>query len=287
MQTAKIGVQAMMLKEKFEVLGPYETLKKVNDIGYHSIELSQIPMTEENVSEIKRATKDFNLEIASMSAGLKPMQKGQESLTTDFDKIVKDCQTLDCDLLRIGMLPFEAMASIDKVYAFCEEANAVAERLASYGIKLYYHNHHIEFTKYDEKYLLDIIREKAPLLGFELDVHWVHRGGLDPVQVINDYKGKVELIHLKDYRVGRVPEEALEALNAGDVKTFMTMFSNIIEFGELGSGSLDLKAIIEASLNAGVRYLLVEQDDQYGRDPFDCLVDSKQHLLDLGYSHLF
>ncbi|GEM03034.1 sugar phosphate isomerase [Halolactibacillus miurensis] len=285
--TAKIGVQAMMLKEKVEELGAYETFKKVHELGYHSIEVSQIPMTEENVSEIKRATEEFGMKIASMTAGLKPMQPGQESLTTDFDKIVKDCHTLDCDLLRIGMLPFEAMASLEKVIEFSREANAVAEKLTEEGIKLYYHNHHIEFTKYDGEYLLDIIRREAPLLGFELDVHWVHRGGLNPVDVINDYKGKVELIHLKDYRVNRVPESALDALYAGDMKTFMQQFTDIIEFAELGTGSLDFKAIIEASLEAGVRYLLVEQDDQYGRDPFDCLKDSRDYLVGLGYGELF
>jgi len=215
------------------------------------------------------------------------MQPGQESLTTDFDKIVKDCHTLDCDLLRIGMLPFEAMASLEKVIEFSREANAVAEKLKEEGIKLYYHNHHIEFTKYDGEYLLDIIRREAPLLGFELDVHWVHRGGLNPVEVIKDYKGKVELIHLKDYRVNRVPEAALEDLYAGNEKAFMHQFTDIIEFAELGTGSLDFKAIIEASLEAGVRYLLVEQDDQYGRDPFDCLKDSRDYLIDIGYGELF
>lgn len=44
MSQAKIGVQAMMLKEKFEELGAYDTLKKVSELGYHSIEISQIPM---------------------------------------------------------------------------------------------------------------------------------------------------------------------------------------------------------------------------------------------------
>lgn len=285
--TAKIGVQAMMLKEKVEEMGAYETFKKVHELGYHAIEVSQIPMTEENVAEIKRASEDLDIEIASMTAGLKPVQPGHESLTTDFEKIVKDCHTLDCDLLRIGMLPFDAMASLEKVIEFSREANTVAEKLQKEGIKLYYHNHHIEFTKYDGDYLLDIIRREAPLLGFELDVHWIHRGGLNPVDVIKNYEGKVELIHLKDYRVSRLPESALEALYAGDVTSFMQQFTDIIEFAELGTGTLDFKSIIETSLDAGVRYLLVEQDDQYGRDPFDCLKDSRDYLVKLGYSDLF
>lgn len=277
----------MMLKEKFEELGAYETLKKVSEIGYNAVEISQIPMTPENVAEIKRATKDFGMEIASLSAGLKPVQEGQESLTTDFDKIVADCKTLDATILRIGMLPFDAMASLEKVIEFCHEANDVAEKLAEHGIKLYYHNHHIEFKKYDGKYLLDIIREEAPLLGFELDVHWVQRGGKNPVSVLKDYAGKVDLVHLKDYRVASIPPEAFDALKKGDSATFMTAFTNIIQFAELGEGSLDLPEIIEQSIASGARYLLVEQDDQYGRDPFDCLITSRDYLYNAGYKNLF
>ncbi|MFO8069959.1 MAG: sugar phosphate isomerase/epimerase [Alkalibacterium sp.] len=287
MSQAKIGVQAMMLKEKFEELGAYETLKKVNELGYHSIEVSQIPMTPENVKAIKKASVDFDMEIASMSAGLKPQREGQESLSTHFDKIVADCNAVGADILRIGMLPFDAMASLDKVIEFAHEANHYAEKLAEQGIKLYYHNHHIEFTKYDGKFLLDIIREEAPLLGFELDVHWVQRGGRDPIDVLKEYEGKVDLVHLKDYRIAQLPDEAFVALEKGDNETFMLAFTNVVQFAELGEGTLDLPGIIEQSIKSGARYLLVEQDDQYGRDPFDCLETSRDYLYENGYKHLF
>src|SRR5215204_774052 len=47
----KIGVQMMMLKQHVERLGPYATLKRVADIGFSSVEVSQIPMTPEVVNE--------------------------------------------------------------------------------------------------------------------------------------------------------------------------------------------------------------------------------------------
>lgn len=287
MTQARIGVQGFTVKKEFKELGPYETLKRIAEIGYRSVEISQVDMTPENVAEIKRASEEFGIEIASLSAGLKPNRPGQESLTTHYEKIVQDCRTLNCDLLRIGMLPRENMASLETVLEFCREANEVTKKLKEDGITLYYHNHHIEFSKYDGKYMLDIIREEAPLLGFELDVHWIHRGGEDPVKVIKDYAGKVELIHLKDYRISQLPEEAMEAYREGDNETFSKHFNNLVQFAELGQGSLDLKAIIEQSLASGVRYLLVEQDSTYGRDPFECLAESRQHLIDLGYGDLF
>lgn len=286
MTTAKIGVQAMMLKEKFEELGPYETLKKVSELGYNSVEISQIPMTDENVTEIKRARDKFNLEVASLSANVKPAP-GNDDLETNFDKIVDNCKTLDVDLVRIGMLPFESMKSLETVLDFCREANEYAIRLKEHGIKLYYHNHHVEFKKYDGKFLLDIIAEECPDLGFELDLHWVQRAGASPIETLKRFAGKVDLIHLKDYRVGDIPEEAFASLDEGDIMTFYNAFTNIIEFAELGQGSMDYKPIIEQALESGVRYMLVEQDMLYGRDPFDCLADSRDHLIELGYEDLF
>ncbi|MER1954744.1 MAG: sugar phosphate isomerase/epimerase [Desemzia incerta] len=286
-QQVKIGVQGSTLKDQFNELGPYETLKRISEIGYNSVEISQVEMTPENVAEIKQASEEFGMEIASLSAGLKPMLEGQESLTTHLDKIIEDCKTLNADIVRIGMLPFEAMASLDKVLEFCHQANAVAETMKEQGIKLYYHNHHIEFVKYDGRYLLDIIREEAPLLGIEMDVHWVQRGGRNPVEVLKEYAGKVDLVHLKDYRMVPVTQEAVDELQKGNMEVFMNAFTNNIEFAELGTGNLDLKAIIEQSIESGARYLLVEQDDTYGRDPFESLAESYEYLKEIGYSELF
>ncbi|MEH7012180.1 sugar phosphate isomerase/epimerase [Neobacillus niacini] len=287
MKKGKIGVQMMMLKGKVEELGVYETLRQVRELGYGAIEVSQIPMTAENVAELKRASEDFDIKVAALSAALEPMMPGMpgETLSNDFDKIVSDCKTLNCNFLRIGMLPLTTIGHKDKIMEFVLKADAVAEKLAEHGIELYYHNHHIEFQKYDGEYLLDIIKNNTSKIGFEMDVHWIHRGGLNPVEVLKNYAGRVSLLHLKDYRIGQIDLSVLEG--GFDMGKFMNAFTNVVQFAELGEGSLDLKAIIEAGLESGSQYFLVEQDDLYGRDPFDCLKDSAYHLRELGYADWF
>ncbi|NLC54935.1 MAG: sugar phosphate isomerase/epimerase [Erysipelothrix sp.] len=288
MSKAKIGVQAMMLKGKFDELGAYETLKKVSEIGYNTIEISQIKMTEENVSEMKRACDDFGIRVVAMSPALEgnPMMP-QENLQDDYDKIVADAKTLNCEFFRIGMLPIPSMFSLEKVLEFCEKLEAMAVKLQDDGIKLYYHNHHVEFEKFEGKYLLDIIREKAPSVGFELDVHWVQRAGEDPVKIIEKYAGLVDLIHLKDYRVGSLDPSALDHLAKGDFKSFMDEFANVIQFAEVGEGNLDFHAIIAAGLKSGAKYFLVEQDDTYGKDAFESLKISYDNLVEMGYGDMF
>ena len=193
----KIGVQMMMLKQHVERLGAYATLQSVADIGFGSVEVSQIPMTPEVVNEIARARDDLGVQIAAISATVTEQPGANEPLDTRFDKIVADCHTLQTWSIRIGMMPHDAMRSAQALTNFCAMADEQARRLADEGIQLYYHNHHIEFAKRGGVYILDHIREQAPNLRFEIDVHWVQRGGEHPQSVLKNYAGLVDLVHLK------------------------------------------------------------------------------------------
>ncbi|QCB95697.1 sugar phosphate isomerase/epimerase [Arthrobacter sp. PAMC25564] len=278
----------MMLKDSFSEIGAFETLRKVSAIGYNAVEISQIPMTAENVAELDRSRTELGMDIAALSVAME-MPKGRpgDSLKDHFDKIVDDAKRLDSRLLRIGMLPFPAMKSIEAVIDFAKEANGYAERLSEHGIGLYYHNHHIEFAKFDGKYMLDIIAENSPAMGMEIDVHWVQRGGLDPVRTIGKYAGRTAMVHLKDYRIGELPEAAFGMLETGDLPGFMQAFKNVVQFAEVGEGNLDFPSIIDAAQAAGAQYLLVEQDELYGRTVWDALQTSYDNLVAMGHAKLF
>ena len=259
MKKGLIGIQMSTIKDKIAELGAYGTLKACAELGYHCVEVSQVPMTEENVAGMKKACEEFGIKIAALSAALEPMMPGMpgEYLTTDFDKIVADCKTLNCDMLRIGMLPMTCMGSREKALDFVKRADEVAGRLKEHGIDLYYHNHHVEFVKYDGEYLLDIIKNNTKHMGFELDIHWIHRGGENPVEFIKKYDGRIRLLHLKDYRIGEVklPEGKF------DPETFMAAFTSNVEFAEVGEGSLPVKECIEA----GKKYFSVASGGGTGR----------------------
>lgn len=281
-----IAVQMMLLRDEVKENGAYETLKKLSELGFHAIELSQIPMTEDNISEIKRACQDFDIEVIAMSAAL---EGPQENLTDHFEKIVSDMKTLNCRFLRIGMLPINYMVSKEKALDFVNRMEEKAKDLAQHCIELYYHNHHIEFTKYDGEYLLDIIRDNTSNIGFEMDVFWVQRGGENPIDFIAKYKDRIKLLHLKDYRIAQLvlPEEDPSLSDEEKRRRFQERYFGVIQYAELGEGNLDLPAIIEAGLKAGSEYFIIEQDDTYGRDPFESLDMSAKYLRSIGYADWF
>lgn len=284
---AKIGVQAMMLKENVARDGAYATLQRVREIGFTSVEVSQIPMTAENVGEIARARDELGIEIDAISANVEDRPHvANDSLATSFDKIVADARTLGTRNVRIGMMPHAAMTSKAALLDFCATVDGFAQRLGEHGVQLYYHNHHIEFARYDGRHILDLIRDNAPHLKYEIDVHWVHRGGMHPQTVLEDYAGVVDLIHLKDYRIGPLSPEAFEAVADGDREAWRTHWLGVVQFAEVGEGNLDWAGIIDRGLASGAQHLFIEQDQQYGRDALDCLATSYDNLVALGYEHL-
>lgn len=286
-----IGVQmSTIAPAKMPSFEPFEVMSKLVDIGYHCAEISQVPMTKENVAGFRRAIDELGFNVSSLTASVAPMFPGQpgEYLCNpdDYKKMLDDARTLECDMFRIGMMPMTAIGNFEKCVDFAKQAEDYALKLKEDGIDLYYHNHHIEFMKVEGKYLLDIIRENAPHMGFELDTHWIHRGGENPVAFIKKYAGSVRLLHLKDYRIANVNMPDMSGPDA--MKKFVNaFFSEPVQFAELGKGNLPLKACIEAGLAGGAEYFLIEQDDAYGRDPFDCLRDSRDHLIELGYGDWF
>ena len=281
-----IGVQAMMLRDHAREHGIGESLRRVADLGYRAVEVSQIPMTRDNVEALEIAQRELGIDVAALSASYLP-QPGSDSLSEDLEKVAADCERLGVRYLRIGMAPLQYLTDIESVADFCAGVDQVAVELAQRGVQLYYHNHHVEYGRLEGRHLLDIIYDAAPNLGLEVDVHWVQRGGDDPVRALHRYAERTRLVHLKDYRIGIIPADVIAARDAGDRDAWMRAWTDLVQFAEVGEGTLDFPEIIEAATQIGAEYLFVEQDEFYGRDVFECLRISRDNLVAMGFAHLF
>lgn len=135
--------------------------------------------------------------------------------------------------------------------------------------------------------LLERMRELAPHLRYEIDCHWVQRGGRDPERTLAAFAGVLDLVHLKDFRIVLRSAETFAAMQAGEPDAFGRYWTQeIVQFAEVGQGTLDWAPIIEQGIASGAQHLLIEQDQTYGRDIFEALADSRAHLVDLGYEPL-
>ena len=111
----------------------------------------------------------------------------------------------------------------------------------------------------------------------EFDLGWLSNGGVDPVEYINKYSGRVPCVHMKDFGyAGKVPEKVCRAVG---IEYKDSDESSEFEFRSVGKGLLPVKRILEAAEKAGTRYIIVEQDNPTpGVDIMDSIAESVKYL---------
>lgn len=280
-QNAKIALNMSMVKTIMWEKGPDYTFQRVKEAGLSYFELSQVDMMDEFIDQVLEASQKHGVTVMSTSLNYKPLfgtAKGLD-LEKDLDRIIDVNKKLGVTYVRDSLIPKTCIHNEDGYYKAAEDLNHYGKLLKEQGLKLYYHNHHFEFEKYHGKTGFELLTENTDpeYVGFELDVHWISRAGQNPVDWINRLSNRVDLVHLKDYRI-YFPD--------GEPSPDIFHREQCIQFAEIGEGNLDMKSIIEASLEAGAIYLPIEQDQTYGRDPFDCVRTSVKNLKELGYEAL-
>lgn len=280
-QNAKIALNMSMVKTIMWEKGPDYTFQRVKEAGLSYFELSQVDMMDEFIDQVLEASQKHGVTVMSTSLNYKPLfgtAKGLD-LEKDLDRIIDVNKKLGVTYVRDSLIPKTCIHNEDGYYKAAEDLNHYGKLLKEQGLKLYYHNHHFEFEKYHGKTGFELLTENTDpeYVGFELDVHWISRAGQNPVDWIKRLSNRVDLVHLKDYRI-YFPD--------GEPSPDIFHREQCIQFAEIGEGNLDMKSIIEASLEAGAIYLPIEQDQTYGRDPFDCVRTSVKNLKELGYEAL-
>lgn len=297
MAEGKIALQLMTLREVctfgakglladgvnaggWPIYGVGETFRRVRELGIRDIELSKVAVTDETLAEMQAACREYGMHVLALTVICASHLEGEpgDQLDRDFDKIVARCHALGASYVRVGMLPRRCLNSRDEYLRAAAEFDGYGRRLLAEGIHLYLHNHHYEFQRFGDKFGLELLAENTDPahVGFELDTHWVQRGGQDPAKWIRRLAGRVDLLHLKDYRIQPPPSEQV---------TRATL-QGCIEFAEIGAGNLDWPEIFAAAKEAGVVYYPIEQDVTYGRNPYDCLADSVHNLRAMGLGAL-
>lgn len=149
------------------------------------------------------------------------------------------------------------------------------------GMTLLYHNHDFEFVQMSGMYALDFLYQAVPedILKTELDVCWVKYAGEDPAPFIRKYAGRCPVIHLKDYvgRKGGATPYALIGLDENEKKD-----TGAFEFRPVGYGCQDVLSVLNAGIESGAQWFVVEQDMSVGRTPLEAAEMSIGTLKKLG-----
>ena len=246
-----IGAQFYTIRKHCKTLDDFaESLEKVADIGYTTVQIS-------GTCEYDPQWLKEQLDKNGLKCVLTHISK--DKLAEDAAAIAKAHDVFGCDYVGLGS--FHVKDEDGKRYSdFLNIYPTVAKTLKENGKYFMYHNHSHEFRKIDGKLILEKLIEDMPadLMGFTLDTYWVQVGGGDPAQWLEKLSGRVPCIHLKDCGF----EQRMEVV---------------------GEGNINFDRVFEMAEKSGTKYMLVEQDDCNGDDPFDCLRRSYNNLKAFGF----
>lgn len=179
--------------------------EKAAALGYRGMEFYGEP---ENfpAKDVRAALRNSGLEITGWHIGYRRLH--EES----FQNTVQHLQSCGCTTAVIQCLGGkwnighdQSRECKDRWLYYAEWMNRTGERLKKEGLCLGYHNHEHEFLlKYDEKSVYDLLYENlSPDIVMELDSGNCIEGGGDPLSVLEKYKDRRVLLHLKPYSFQR------------------------------------------------------------------------------------
>ena len=255
----KIGLQLYTLREDIakDVKG---VIKIVAAAGYKEVETFGLSREQQffglSVKAFGQLLKDNGL--TSPSGHYLPAEMLFENGNGDDVKKLCDVgHTLGHQYIVIPHLEERRRKTIDQYKSLAERMNKAGEICKKANLQLAYHNHDFEFLEIDGQHGYDILMNNTDkkLLKLELDLYWVIRAGLDPVDLFKKQPGRFPMVHIKD-------------MDKVD-KTKNT---------EVGNGTINFKKILSNASLAGIKHYYVEDENNYVPNPSGSIKTSYDYI---------
>ncbi len=238
MSDIKLGVQLFTLRDQCKTAEDFEkTLQFLDSIDCHVIQISAIGDIDPEI--VGQLVDKYNMEVCVT-------HKPYDRMKNDLDKLMAEHDLIHCKNIGIGAMPGNIHESAEGVTGFIAKCNEINRKMKADGKQLCYHNHAFEFEVYDGMRTFERLIEETDL-NFIPDTYWMQVGGVNPAEYLLKLKGRVEVCHFKDMRI----------------------VNNAQRFAECGTGNIDFDACYRACKEIGVKYIVIEQDLCYDKEPYE------------------
>lgn len=241
----RIGVQLYTVRDLLTSEAQIrDTLQEIKDIGYDSVQLYD-SLTHAQICAHYAAKA--GLAVTSAHSSL-------EMIQADLPQYIELCQRYGIEELGISNMNSDP----EKIPGFVAGVNALAAALREKGLTLSYHNHAVEFLKMPSgKTIMQHYMEgfDPKTVYFMPDTFWLHFGGADIRHFLEQTRGRVNTVHLKDWLFTRKGAD----------------------FAAIGQGNLYFEGILALAKSLGIRHYIVEQDACPG-DSLESLRQSYDYL---------
>lgn len=226
----KVALQLYSIRELTEkdFLG---SLEKVAQIGYDGVEFAGYFNT--SAKQLKRVLDDVGLKAAGTHTGV-------DIILNNTAAVIEYNLEIGNKYIICPSLPEHMTNSAEAFKRTADLFNQVGLKCNENGIQFGYHNHDYEFKVFDGDYGLNILfkNTEPDLVHFELDTYWVEYSGLKSTDIIEKFKERCSILHIKDMKSRE------QRLNT-----------------EIGKGHIDWKPIVQAGKKYHVDWFTVEQEE--------------------------
>src|SRR5882724_1262257 len=240
-----VGVQLYSVRDKMkdDAAG---TLKQIADIGYRVVEHANYvdrKFYKYEPKEFKKILDGLNLQMLSGHTvmGKQHWDAAKNDFTDAWKYTVEDAATAGQKYVISPWLDVSMRQNMDDLKRYMDVFNKSGELCKKSGMKFGYHNHDFEFnTNIDGKKLYDLILQYTDpsLVIQQLDIGNLYNGGGVAIDIVKQYPGRFESMHVKD-----------------EIKS--TKGNEKYESTVLGQGIVNTKAVIDAGRKNGTTHFII------------------------------
>jgi sugar phosphate isomerase/epimerase len=226
---ARVGLMLYTVRE--DCARDFEgTLRAVASLGYEGVEF--FDLHGHDAATVRGWLDELSLPACGRHAAL-------DAVEARLPALAAECETLGTDRLVLSWI--EPPSSTAAAKEMAGRLAGIARESAELGLRFGFHNHDGEVRPLagGDSFLDELLAGGDVFL--ELDLGWAWTAGVDPVTLLRRARGRCPLVHVKDFASaeGR-------------------------EFRPVGEGAIEYARILPAAVEAGVEWLLVEQDETDG-----------------------
>lgn len=266
-----VGIQLYSVRDDMQK-DPLGTLKKVAEMGYTHVEHANYidrKFYGYSAKEFKKVLDDLGLKMPSGHTvmGKDHWDASKKDFTDAWKYTVEDAAYMGQQYVISPWMDESMRTSYDDLMTYLDVFDKCGDLCMKSGMKFGYHNHWAEFTEeLNGMKLFDIMMKTLDVnkVIMQLDIGNMYIGGAKALDVIGQYPGKFELIHVKD---------EIASTNAEGYESAI-----------LGKGIIPVKEVLDiCRATGGTKVYIIEQEAYQGRAPLDCIDEDLKIISGWGY----
>ena len=271
-QKGMVGIQLYSVRDDM-MKDPVGSLTQLAKMGYVYVEHANYVDKKFYgflAPEFRKMLDGLGLKMISGHTvmGKQHWDETKKDFSDSWKKTVEDAAVLGQKWVISPYMDESMRKTYDDFKRYMDVFNKSGELCKKSGMKFGYHNHDFEFSqKLNGEKIFDIIMKSIDpnLVALQLDMGNLYNGGAVALDVMNQYPGRFEIVHVKDEI----------AAKEGTEKYISTI---------LGEGIVNTQKVVElATTKGGTKCYIIEQESYGDKTPMYCAKADLEIMKKWGY----